>query len=169
MAVQTTWSMLQQLLKTALDSYSCMDSVLKSALKLRVDLLSPTEIVSLMASGVESSSNVVVNQALDQIVAPNGLVGSVTFTMDTFGTPMRIDGTMGVIGALIGHTGQGSNPAVDPADLTISYRLSATSPWRPFNRTVIVDNVTTIQFKVDVVAQTGDHDIPQLHIVSIQL
>jgi hypothetical protein len=160
--------MFQQLLKNALDSYTCLDAALKSALKLRVDYLSPTELISLEASGVESSTNVTVNSALDSITALDGLVGSVRFNMLTFPTPVRLDGTIGVIGALIGHIGQGTNPTVANADITISYRFATTDPWRPFNRMILVDNVTTIQFMLSIAAQTGDHDIPQLHIVANQ-
>lgn len=169
MAVQTTFSMFQQLLKDAVDADANLNSTMKSALKLRVDALSRIEDVELTAQNVDSSTDVTVDEATDSILVPDTSGGTVEWEMVTFSTPVRIDGTIGAIGVLIGHTGQGSNPAVDEADITLQYRETASGAYKAFNRNVVLDEVSSIQIKAIIAVQTGDHDLPQLHLIAEQL
>lgn len=169
MAVQTTFSMFQQLLKDAVDSDANLTSTLKSALKLRVDALPRIEDIELTAQNVDSSTNVTVDEATDSILVPDTQGGTVEWDMHTFDTPVRIDGTIGGIGVLIGHAGQGSNPAVAEADITLQYRETATGAYKAFNRNVVLDEISAIQIKATIAVQTGDHDLPQLHLIAEQL
>jgi len=169
MAVQTTFSMFQQLLKDAVDESSTLTSTLKSALKLRVDALPRLEDVELTAQNVESSTNATVDEATDSITVPDTQSATVEWEMHTFSTPVRIEGTIGTIGVLLGHVGQGSNPAVDEADITLQYRETASGAYKAFGRNVVLDEVSSIQIKATIAVQTGDHDLPQLHLVAEQL
>jgi hypothetical protein len=169
MAVQTTFSMFQQLLKNAIDSDSNLDTTMKSALKLRVDALPKIEQVELTAQNVDSSTNVTVDEATDTITVPDASDGTVEWEMVTFSTPVRIDGTQGDIGVLIGHIGQGSNTPVANADITLQYRETSTGTYKSFGRNVVIDEVSAIQIKATIATQTGDHDLPQLHLIAEQL
>jgi hypothetical protein len=169
MAIQTTFSMFQQLLKDAVDADANLNSTMKSALKLRVDSLPRVVVVELTAQNVDSSTDVIVDQATDSILVSDDGGGTVEWEMVTFSTPVRIDGTIGAIGVLVGHTGQGVNPAVDEADITLQYRETAAGAYKAFNRNVVLDSVSSIQIKATIGVQTGDHDLPQLHVVAEQL
>jgi hypothetical protein len=161
--------MFQQLLKDAVDADGDLDSTMKSALKLRVDALPKIEQVELTAQNVDSSTDVTVDEATDSILVPDASGGTVEWEMVTFDTPVRIDGTQGTIGVLIGHVGQGSNPAVDEADITLQYRETASGTYRAFGRNVVIDEASAIQIKATIATQTGDHDLPQLHLLVEQL
>jgi len=169
MAVQTTFSMFQQLLKDAVDSDANLNSTMKSALKLRVDALPKTEEVALTAQNVDSSSDVVVDEATNSITVPDTKGGTVEWEMITFDTPVRIDGTIGTIGVLLGHIGQGSNSAVADSDITLQYRETASGAYKAFGRNVVLDEVSSVQIKATIATQTADHDLPQLHLVAEQL
>jgi hypothetical protein len=161
--------MFQQLLKDAVDSDANLTSTMKSALKLRVDALPRIEDVELTAQNVDSSTDVVVDVANDSITVPDTKGGTVEWEMVTFSTPVRIDGTIGVFGALVGHVGQGSNTPVGDADITLQYRETATGAYKAFGRNVVLDEVSAIQIKATIAVQAGDHDLPQLHLVAEQL
>ena len=169
MAVQTTFSMFQQLLKDAVDFDTTLSSTFKSALKLRVDALPTTEIVELTAQNVDSSTDVTVDEATDAITVPDTSGGTVEWEMHTFDTPVRIDGTIGGIGVLMGHIGQGTNTPVAEADITLQYRETASGTYKAFGRNVTLDEVSAIQIKATIATQTGDHDLPQLHLIAEQL
>jgi len=169
MAVQTTFSMFQQLVKDAIDSDSTLTTTLKSALKLRVDALPKIEQVELTAQNVDSSTDVTVSEANDSITVPDTSGGTVEWDLVTFDTPVRIDGTIGTIGALVGHVGQGTNDPVADADITLQYRETASGVYKAFTRNVVLDEVSAIQIKATIATQTGDHDLPQLHIIAEQL
>jgi hypothetical protein len=169
MAVDTTWSMFIQLLKESLDADTGLSDTLKAALKARCDALTPEEHHVLSSANVESSTGVTVDEATDSITVPDAASGEITWDLITFDTPVRIDGTIGGLGVLIGHVGQGSNTPVAEADITLQYRESSTGVWKAFGRTVVIDEVSTVQFKATIATQTGDHDMPQLHILAEQL
>lgn len=169
MAVQTTFSMFQQLLKDAVDADANLNSTMKSALKLRVDALPKIEDVELTAQNVDSTTNAVVDEANDSITVPDTQSATVEWEMVTFSTPVRIDGTIGVFGALVGHVGQGSNTPVGDADITLHYRETASGAYKAFTRNVVLDEVSAIQFRATIAVQTGDHDLPQLHVIAEQL
>lgn len=169
MAVETTFEVFIQLLKEAIDDSSVLTDIMKAALKVRADALARIEFAELSAGDVLSSTDVTVSEANDSLTVADGDSGNVIFNLKTFDTPVRIDGTFGDIGALVGHVGQGANAVVANADITISYRLAATGTFIAFRRNTVLPNVTTIQFRVDIATQTGDHDIPQLFLVAQQL
>lgn len=169
MAIQTTFSMFQQLLKDAIDADTTLTTTMKSAFKLRVDALPKIEPVLLGAQNVESSTDVTVDEATNSILVPDGSGGTIEWTMVTFSTPVRIDGTQGSIGVLVGHIGQGSNTPVADSDITLQYRESSSGAYKAFGRNVVLDEVSSIQFKATIASQTGDHDMPQLHLLAEQL
>ena len=110
-----------------------------------------------------------VSEANDSITVPDTSDGTVEWSMVTFSTPVRIDGTIGTIGVLLGHVGQGSNDPVADSDITLQYRESASGTYKAFNRNVVIDEVSSIQFKATIATQAGDHDLPQLHVIAEQL
>ena len=169
MAVETTFEIFIQLVKEALDDSSVLTDVMTAALKVRADALARIEFAKLSAGDVLSSSDVTVDEATDALTVADGDTGYVIFNLMEFDTPVRIDGTYGDIGALVGHVGQGANAPVANADITISYRLGSSGTFIAFRRNTVLPNVTEIQFRVDVSLQTGDHDIPQLFLVAEQL
>lgn len=169
MAVQTTFSMFQQLLKDAIDADGDLSDTFKAALKLRVDALPKYDPISLEASNVGSVVNAIVDEATDSITVPDTSSAQVEWDLITFSTPVRINGTVGTIGALLGHVGQGVNPAVAEADITLQYRLTSSGTYVAFGRTTVIPSVSTIQFRAIIATQTGDHDLPQLHMLPEQL
>ena len=168
MAVQTTFSMFQQLLRNSVNNDSTLEATLKAALLLRIDYLCRDEHHVMGASDVNSITGGTVDEATDSIAVPDAATAEIIYDLITFGTPVTIRGTMSTIGLLLGHIGQGSNPAVAEADITIQYRESDSDAWKAFGRTVVLDNISTIQFRATVAVQTGDHDMPQLHVVPEQ-
>jgi hypothetical protein len=169
MAVQTTFSMFQQLLKDAVDADANLNSTMKSALKLRVDALPTIEDVELTAHNVDSVTDAVVDEATDSILIPDTKSATVEWEMVTFSTPVRIDGTIGTFGALVGHIGQGSDTVVADADIVLQYRETASGAYKAFGRNVVIDNVSAIQIKATIATQTDDHNLPQLHLIAEQL
>jgi stage V sporulation protein SpoVS len=168
MAVQTTFSMFQQLLRNSINNDSSLEATLKAALLLRVDYLARDEQHIMGASEVNAITGGTVDQATDSITFATGVGGDVTFDLITFGTPVTIDGTKTAIGLLLGNVGQGSNPAVAEADITIQYRTSTSGAWKAFGRNVVLDGISTIQFKATIAVQAADADMPKLHLVSEQ-
>jgi len=169
MAVQTTFSMFQQLLTEAIDNDAGLSDTLKAALKLRVAALPRYEPLALTAGNVDSVSNAVVDLVTDSILIPDTMAADVEWEMVTFATPVRIEGIIGTFGALVGHVGQGVNTPVVDADITLQYRLTASGTYAAFTRNTVLPSVTTVQFKAVIVAQPGDHDLPQLHMLPEQL
>jgi hypothetical protein len=168
MAVQTTFSMFQQLLRNSINNDSSLEATLKAALLLRVDYLARDEQHIMGASEVNAITGGTVDEATDSITFGTGVGGDITFDLITFGTPVTIDGTKTAIGLLLGNVGQGSNPAVAEADITLQYRTSTSGAWKAFGRNVVLDGVSTIQFKATVAAQVADADMPKLHLVPEQ-
>lgn len=168
MAVQTTFSMFQQLLRNSINNDSSLEATLKAALLLRVDYLARLEHRVMGASEVNQISGGTVDEATDSITVPNGSGAEIVFDMLTFGTPVQIDGTIAGIGLLLGHVGQGSNPAVAEADITLQYRTSTAGAWKAFGRNIVLSDISTIQFKATIATQGADADVPQLHLVAEQ-
>lgn len=168
MAVQTTFSMFQQLLRNSVNNDSTLEATLKSALLLRIDYLCRDEHHVMGASQVNAISGGTVDEATDSIEVPDAATAEITYDLITFGTPVTISGAMSSLGLLLGHTGQGSNPAVVEADITLQYRETDTDSWKAFTRTVVLNDVSSVQFKAAVAVQTGDHDMPQLHVIPVQ-
>ena len=169
MSVQTTFSMFQQLLSESIDANSDLSDTLKAALKLRVTALPKYEPIELTAGNVNSTVNAAVNAATDSITCPDGSTSEIEWDLVTFDTPVRIEGSIGDVGALVGHVGQGTNTPVANADITLQYRLSASGTYAAFTRNTVLSEVTTVQFKALIASQTGDHDMPQLHMLPEQL
>ena len=168
MAVQTTFSMFQQLLRNSVNNDSDLEATLKAALLTRINYLPRDEHRVLGASDVNAITGGVVDEATDSITFATGVGGDITYDMLTFGTPVSIDGTMAGIGLLLGHVGQGTNSPVVEADITLQYRESESDTWKAFGRTVVLDGVSTIQFKATVAVQGADADMPQLHVIPEQ-
>jgi hypothetical protein len=169
MAVDTTFSMFVELLKESIDANTSLTSIMKSGLKARADALPRQEMHNLTVDEVNSSTGMTLDAVHGVITVPIGPGGEIVFDLITFDTPVRVSGGLGPFGALIGHTGQGSNPVIDNADLTMKYRTSVSGAWKAFDRTVMLDELSTVQFGLDVAAQVAIVDIPQLHIIAEQL
>lgn len=127
------------------------------------------EQVELTAQNVSSSTDVTVSQANDSITVPSGSGGTVEWELVSFSTPVRIDGTMGEIGVLLGHVGGGTNSAVAASDITLQYRETASGTYKLFGRTTVLDEVSAIQLKATIATQGADADLPQLHLLAEQL
>jgi len=168
MAVQTTFSMFQQLLRNSINADSSLEATLKAALLLRVDYLPRVDHQIMGASQVNAVTGATVDEATDSITFASGSGGDIIFDLITFGTPVQIDGTQAGIGLLLGHVGQGVNPPVVESDITLQYRESDSAAWKAFGRNVVLDNISTIQFKATVAVQGADADMPQLHLVTEQ-
>jgi len=168
-AVQTTFSMFQELLKESVAANSSLDSVMQAALRSRVDALPRLERLELGARNVDGSTGVTVSEPNDVITVPDGASGTVDWDLATFSTPVRISGGDGPCGALVGGIGQGSNPPVAVDDITLKYRLSSGGSWLAFGPTVTIPSATSVQFRAEIATQTGDHDLPHLHLVAEQL
>jgi hypothetical protein len=168
MAVQTTFSMFQQLLRNSINNDTSLEATLKTALLLRVDYLCRDEHHVMGAAQVNAISGGTVDEATDSITVPDATGAEITYDLITFGTPVTISGTMATIGLLLGHIGQGTNPVVAEADISIQYRETDADTWKAFSRTVVLENISTVQFKATVATQTGDHDMPQLHVIPEQ-
>lgn len=169
MAVNTTFSMMQQLLKDAVDASATLTDILKVALKARVDALPQFEPHAMTSSNVQASAGATIDEATNSIQWPIGPGGTIDYDSITFVTPVRIDGTIGAIGALVGHDGLGPNGPVATADITLQYRLTAAGAWLAFGQTVVVDETSFFQLRATIAAQIADADMPQLHIFAEQL
>lgn len=169
MAVNTTFSMMVQLLSESVDANSSLTDIMKTALKARLAVLPAFEPHGFTAQNVESSTGATVDEATDSITVPNGAGATVEWNGITFGTPVRIEGTDTEIGALVGNVGQGVNSPVANADITLQYRSSASGTWKAFGRNVVVDEVSYFQLRAIVAVQGADADLPQLHIIAEQL
>jgi len=169
MAIQTTFSMFQQILSDAVDAYSNLDTTFKSALKTRISALPKLERVSLTAENVESSTDATVSEANNSITVVSGSSGTIQWEMANFSTPVRIDGTLGEIGALVGHVGGGSNTPIANSDINLYYRESSSGTYKAFGRNTVLNEVTSIQFQVITGTLGVDGDLPQLHILAEQL
>ena len=168
MAVQTTFSMFQQLLRISVNADTSLDATLKAALLTRIDYLPRIEHQTMGASQVNAITGGSVDEATDSITVPNGSGAEITYDLITFGTPVQINGTEAGIGLLLGHVGQGSNSPVAEADISLQYRFTDSGTWIAFSRTTILSEVSTIQFKATVATQGADADMPQLHLLAEQ-
>lgn len=169
MAVNTTFEMFKQLLDESIQANTSLGTVMQAALRTRVGVLPRLEEVELTSRNVESSVGGVVDEANDVITVPTGSGATIVFDLINFGTPCRIEGTQGAIGALIGHLGGGTNPAVADSDISLQYRASSSDTWKAYDRTTVIESVTTVQFQAIIAVQGADADLPQLHIVAEQL
>lgn len=168
MAVQTTFSMFQQLLRNSINNDSSLEATLKAALLLRVNYLPRLEQHIMGAAEVNAITGGSVDDATDSITFATGVGGDITFDLITFGTPVTIDGTMAGIGLLLGHVGQGANSPIAEADITLQYRESDSGTWKAFGRTVVLSNISSVQFKATIAVQGADADMPQLHLIAEQ-
>lgn len=168
MAVQTTFSMFQQLLRNSINNDTTLEATLKAALLLRVDYLPRLEQHVMGAAEVNAITGGTADEATDSITFATGVGGDITFDLITFGTPVTIDGTMAGIGLLLGHVGQGTNIPVAEADITLQYRETDGGTWKAFGRTVVLTGISTVQFKATVAVQGADADMPQLHLIAMQ-
>lgn len=173
MALDTTFAIFQQLLKDAVDADPTLTDTLKVTLKLRVDELSVDQAVQLHHGNAESvAGNVSLDPANAAILVASGAPGTpnrVVFEEISFGTPVRIVGADGPFGALVGHLGEATDPAVVNADMSLQYRLSSTGTWVNFTRNTIVDETSTIQFALDIADQGAGAAVPQLFLIAQQL
>jgi hypothetical protein len=173
MACETTYQVFQQLLKEAIDGSTTLSSTVKASLKNRVDAMPRREDRVLGVNEAESAQG---NASLD---TPNGSIevalgvpGSpnrVEFKLVTFLTPVRIQGSDGSIGLLVGHVSESANAPVDTSDITAQYRLSATDTWKAWSRTTVIQSTKSVQFAVNVANQLADVALPQLWYLAEQI
>jgi len=169
MAVNTTFSMMVQLLSESVDANTSLTDIMKASLKARLAVLPQYDPLEFTSRNVESSTGATVDEATDSITVASGSSGTIEWDGITFGTPMRIEGTDTEMGALVGNVGQGVNTPVVNADITLQYRDVASGTWRAFGRTVVVEETSFFQLRAVIATQGADADMPQLHIVAKQL
>jgi hypothetical protein len=167
----TTFAVFQALLQQSIDSNSYLDSATKAALKTRAANLPRQQDIVLDQSRVLSvSGNVAEDVPNRAIVASVGAtVSRVEFDPMMFLVPLRVDGTKGVRGFLPGHSGTSQSAQVDAADLSLQYRLASSDAFQNFDRSTLLDEVTWIQFAVNIASQAGTVAIPALHIHADQV
>lgn len=166
----TTFAVFQTLLQRSIDLDPNLDTATKASLKTRAANLARQQDIVLDQSKLLSTSG----QATEDI--PNGAinvgtpgVSGVEFDPMTFVIPLRVDGTKGVRGFLPGHVGTSANPLVDTTDITLKYRLASGDQYQKFDRTTVLDEVTWIQFAVDIVDPGILSALPALHVHAEQV
>lgn len=165
----TSFAIFKRLLTEAVSADDDLSDAQIAEINARVAALTETELLEIgSANATGTIVDVTRSEADDSLTVADGDTGSVIFAMHDFDTPVRVMGWYGVTGALIGTVGGGSNTAVAEADITLHYRLTAAGSWRSFNRNVVINDVESIQFRVTIALQAGDHDIPKLWIVCEQ-
>jgi len=169
MAVNTTFSMMVQLLSESVDANTSLTDIMKTALKARLAVLPAFEPNEFTSGNVESSTGATIDQANDSITIASGDSATIEWDPITFGTPVRIEGADTEIGALVGNVGQGTNSPVANADITLQYRDVASGTWKAFGRTVRIDETSYFQLRALIATQGDDADLPQLHIIAEQL
>jgi len=169
MAVNTTFSMMVQLLSESVDANSAITTIMAAALKARLAVLPKFEPHAFTSANVESSTGATVDEATDSITVPSGSGATIEWDGITFGTPVRIDGTDTEIGALVGNVGQGTNSPVANSDITLQYRDTASGTWKAFGRNVVIESTSFFQLRAVVATQGADADMPQLHVIAEQL
>lgn len=173
MAVETTFQVTQQLLKESLDTNTSLSSVVKTALKNRIDALPRDEARVLGVNEVESTQGSVTTDIPNgSVEVAIGALGTnrVEFDEQTFASPVTIRGSEGSpFGLLLGNTGESVNPAVATADITAQYRLSSTDTWKAWTRSTLIESTKTVQFAVNIADQVADSALPQLWFVAEQL
>jgi len=166
----TTFAVFVTLLQRSIDLDPNLDTATKASLKTRAANLARQQDIVLDQSKLLSTSGQatedVTNRAIN--IGSPGVSGA-EFDPMSFVIPIRVDGTKGVHGFLMGHAGTSSNPLVDQADITLKYRLASGDQYQKFDRNTVLDEVTWIQFSVDIVDPTALSSLPALHIHAEQV
>jgi len=173
MAGVSTFEIFKTLLTNSVNADASLSSSTKASMVIRIADLARSYPLILNYENQDSvAGNVSVSEALKSILIASGAPGTpnrVEFDLVNFSVPVRIDGTQGAIGALIGHGGTSLDPLVDTADITLQYRLTASGTWKAFNQTTLLDNVTSVQFAAAIADQGSAASLPELHIVAQQV
>ena len=169
MAVNTTFSMMVQLLSESVDANTSLTSIMMTALKARLNVLPRYEPQEFTSGNVEAIAGGAVDEETDSITFLSGTDGTIEWSGITFATPVRIEGTPTEIGALIGNVGQGANTPIANSDITLHYRDVVNGTWKAFGRNVVIDETSYFKLRATIATLGADGDMPQLHIIAEQL
>lgn len=167
-----SFGIFQSLLTNAVTNDATLDDATRASMLTRINEMVRYDHVLLDHSKVGSvQGNVSVVAADNSIAVASGAVGNNRVEWDAlqFTVPVDIDGGLGVRGFLSGHGGDGSDPLVDLADISLQYRTTASGSWRAFNRNSFLRSVTWVQFAADVADQGSDAILPQVNLLAFQL
>ncbi len=167
----TTFAVFQTLLQRSIDLDANLDSATKAALKTRAQNLARQQDIvldqpkALSASG--NASELVADRAI--IMAGVAGTGRVEFDPMTFTIPLRVTGTFGPRGFLMGTSGTSAVAQIVATALSLQYRTASADAWSNFDRSTVLDEVTWIQFAVDIGTQGAAASVPALHIHADQV
>ncbi len=166
----STFGIFQSLLTSSVTNDTTLDAATKASMLTRINELARGIDLRLDISNVESvTGQAVKNEALNAIEIGTPGTSRVEWNSMTFTVPVDIDGTAGEDGFLPGHGGDGADPLVTVADISLQYRLTAAGAWQAFRRTTLLKGVTFIQFAADVADPTLASVLPQINLVANQV
>jgi hypothetical protein len=171
MSTVTTLAIFKQLLTKSVNADTTLDDTTRASMLARIDDM--TEDVALLldyANAESVSGQVTLDELNRSIEVATGATGNnrVVWESMTFAVPVDISGGLGTQGFLPGHVGSSANSPVATADISLEYRFSATDPWKKFDRNVLLEDVTTIQFAAAIADQGSDAALPTINLIPEQ-
>lgn len=168
----TTFGVSKSLLRDSVNKNASLDAATKSSMLARIEELPRDVRLLLNFDNAESFGGFVsVDSLAKSIEVAIGAGGNnrVVFELMDFTIPLTISGTLSARGFLPGNIGASANPEVAVADIALEYRLSATDPWKTFDRSTVLEEVTSIQFAAAIADQIAAAALPGLVLVAQQV
>lgn len=170
----STFGIFQALLTRSVNADTSLDSSAKSAMLTRIRELTKDKLIELDYSNVESTGgNVTVSALTRSIEVALGVVGNnrVIWKPMTVAVPLTVAGTLTALGFFTGNVGASAHAALVAADIGLQYRFGPSDPlWKRFDRNLVLDDeVTTIQFAVDIADQIANLALPTLIVPASQV
>lgn len=167
----TTFGVFKSLLTNAVSKDTSLDTATKASVLARINALPRGVGIKLDFSTVESFGGLVtVDDLAKSIEVASGATGTnrVEWDLLTFSVPTTVSGTLTATGFLPGHVGASANPPVADADIAMEYRFSDTDNWKTFDRSTVLEGVTTIQFAAAIADQGGAVALPVISLIAQQ-
>ncbi len=167
----TTFAVFRSLLTRSIDLDANLDSATKAAMKSRVAQLARQQDIVLDQAKALAASGNASESAADRTLLMSGVAGTgrVEFDPMTFTVPLRVTGTFGPRGFLMGTSGTSVVAQIVATALSLQYRTATGDAWSNFDRSTVLDEVTWIQFAVDISTQVAPVSVPALHIHADQV
>ena len=171
MATTTTFAIFQSLLRESVNKDTALDSATKAAMLARIDDLPRDVEVIFDFDNVDSTyGSVTVDQANKSIELAVGVLGTnrVEWEMMTFSVPVTISGVKTAIGAFMGNAGTSASALVSDTDLSFQYRTGASDSWKNFDKSTVLETVTSLQIAVNIADQVGVTALPGVVFIAKQ-
>lgn len=168
----TTFAIFRSLLTRAINEDESLDDATRASILTRLtDMARAVPIVLDHRSVASTGGFVTVDELLKSIEVGTGVSGANRVEWDaiSFVVPVTIAGTLTNRGWLPGHKGNSVNPATADTDVTLQYRLTSADPWAVFDRSTVLEEVTSIQFAATVADQVADTALTGLVLVAQQV